>query len=271
MLRLYKRLLIGLITLIVLGVPLVYFAFTLLSEPESTCVDNIQNQNEEGIDCGGDCPFPCPIDARDSIEVASTHILPIGQNVYDIAIRVRNPDLELGMTNINYTLAINDITGEPITILRGRGFLLPKEEFYIIAPAVQMARAPGSASVMFDDITWGRPVVDNPQFEIINSVYQTLPAGSIFASEATGVVRNNSTFGFDSVTVSILLSDERGDLISIATSEVNTLLSGEARFFKVTWPGSFTRQVNEVQMIPRTNTLDEQNILRPPPEEEFNL
>ncbi len=34
----------------------------------ASCIDNIQNGNEEGVDCGGLCPAPCPTSCSDNIQ-----------------------------------------------------------------------------------------------------------------------------------------------------------------------------------------------------------
>lgn len=267
MLRAYKRFIIIALTLLVLGLPALVFVVPNLLKPEPTCFDNVQNQDEEGIDCGGGCPLPCEIAKKDEIEVVGSFVVPIGQNIYDIVVEIKNPSANLGVSVLDYDIKVYGIGGEEVKRLRDKDFLLPRETAFVITPGASFDRVPGSIEVIFDETTWVAPRVQDVGLEVASSTYRTLSQGSFFASEATGVVKNNSPFGFDAVVVSVLLFDDRGNILATATSEINTLKSKEARFFKVTWPESFSRPVREVRMIPRTNTMNEQNILRPPPGE----
>lgn len=263
MLRFYKQLLIGIITLFVIGVPVAYFVLKATIEPEPSCFDNLMNQDEEGVDCGGSCSSPCPIIFGPEIEVLETYAVSLGEARYDLVAKIRNPLDDRGSASLNYTLSIYDLDGERVETVEGRDFILPGEEVFIVAPGVESSRRPGKVEVEFDEIQWRKTNIDKPQLDIIDPVYRTFPSRGEFASEATGIVKNNSTFGFERVKVLILVFDDRDGLLAVASSEINTLESNQARFFKVTWPEQFSATVDEVRMIPRTNIFDEENILRP--------
>lgn len=263
MLRFYKQFLIGIITLFVIGVPLAYFAIKATIEPEPSCFDNLMNQDEEGVDCGGSCSFPCPVIFGPEIQVLETYIISLGGTRYDLAAKLLNPLDDRGSESLSYTFSIYDLDGEISKTIDARDFIMPGEEVFIVASGVELSKPPGKIGVEFEEIQWRRPNIDKPQLDIIDSVYRTLTSKSEFASEATGIVKNNSTFGFESVKVLILVFDDRSDLLAAASSEVNTLESNQARFFKVTWPEPFPAAVDEVRMIARTNIFDEENILRP--------
>ncbi len=270
MLRTYKRFLIVALTLLVLGTPVLFFALKGIVSPESTCVDNIKNQDEEGIDCGGSCPFPCRVIPKiDDVKTLRSFVVPAGNGLYDVIFDIKNPHSELGIPDLTYTVVLQDSGGEEIRKLTGKSFLLPGETAFVIIPAVRLDRVPATVNPIFHDALWVKPRIDPPALEVLNSTFRALPAGNTFSSEATGIVKNNSPYGFNAVVISILLFDNQGGIMGSITSEVNTLKSREARFFQVSWPEPFTRSVGEVRMIPRVNIMDEQNILRPPPQEEF--
>ena len=269
MLRVYKRIIIVFIALMAVGLPIVIIVVArTVSQPEPTGFDNVRKQDEKGVDCGGSCPLHCPDSSGELIEVGSTKVIRIGSNLYDVIARVKNPNSKLGAGVLNYTVRIRDIDGEVIKIVGGKDFLLPREEVFLVIPGVSLSRMPGVAEVIFEGITWQESLVPEPSLAVINPIYKTFSPGETFASEVTGAIKNVSTYGFNRVRVQILLFDEGGELLSAATSDINTLQSNEGRFFKVTWPEPFTRLVRDVKVLPRTNIFDEQNILRPEPEKE---
>lgn len=90
---------------------------------EPTCFDNILNQNEEGIDCGGTCDKVCPFRAT-TPNILWSRALEIAPGVYNLIAKVENPNFDFRMTggyifkayssdNILVEEVINDIELDP--------------------------------------------------------------------------------------------------------------------------------------------------------------
>ena len=77
----------------------VYYAFL---KPAPTCFDNIKNQDEEEIDCGGTSCIACEIKTLKQVEVTWAQLIPLGQNTYDLAAKIKNPNPNFGTTYVNY-------------------------------------------------------------------------------------------------------------------------------------------------------------------------
>ncbi len=81
--------------LIIVGIFLVlvgtgiYYAFL---KPAPTCFDGIKNQDEEEIDCGGSICISCEIKTLKEVEVIWVQAIPLNQNLYDLAAKIRNPN-----------------------------------------------------------------------------------------------------------------------------------------------------------------------------------
>ena len=82
--------------------------YFLVVKPAPSCFDKKQNQNEEGVDCGGVCSRIClpanlqPISLVDRVQT----FFPVTNKVTLLA-RIKNPNSTHG-ANISYTLILYD-------------------------------------------------------------------------------------------------------------------------------------------------------------------
>ena len=91
---------------------LIGFLIYLKYKPKPNCFDNIQNQNEENVDCGGVCTKQCPIVVSENIRVDKVGYVESGTNgKYDLYAQITNPNNFFGSSKFNYKFEIkNDYT-----------------------------------------------------------------------------------------------------------------------------------------------------------------
>ncbi len=78
----------------------VYFIFFRVAP---TCVDGKQNQNEQGVDCGGVCVNACFVAVTTKeIQIQNVSFVAGGENQYDVVAVVKNPNESMGPT-INHS------------------------------------------------------------------------------------------------------------------------------------------------------------------------
>ena len=63
---------------------------------EPTCFDNVLNQNEEDIDCGGTCDKVCPFRAT-TPNIIWSRALQIAPGIYNLLAKVENPNFDFRM------------------------------------------------------------------------------------------------------------------------------------------------------------------------------
>ncbi len=115
--------------IILLASFLVYLKF---QKPKEQCFNNRQDQNEEGIDCGGPCP-PCELKNFQFFKIYSPKVLIYLDKTFDLLGTIENPNQNLGLKKIRYQFLIYDLENNlqlqtPIE----ETILLPLEKRYLL-------------------------------------------------------------------------------------------------------------------------------------------
>ena len=248
-------------TLATLLAIVVYSAFFKVPD---TCFDNRQNQNEQGVDCGGICQAVC----QDKITGADLEITEIafvqGSNGrYDILGKVHNPNDEIGASAFVYTMLLKDSMGNILATRSGQGYILPQENKYVIELNVAAAAAPTLASLRISDIEWARfsGYQEKPAINIYQKRYGPIVAGVGFG-EAYGLLSNESPYDFRSIIVRVILRDSSGKPLAFNTTEMRTVKSREERDFRLIWPSAFPGTVERVEMDVDADVYHSDNFIR---------
>lgn len=94
-----------------------------------SCADQVQNQDEEGVDCGGACALLCE---APNISVVWSRSVRVAPGVYHTAAHVRNPDTAAA-GEVGYEVSLFDTENILVARREGEIFLAPGE----IAPLLE--------------------------------------------------------------------------------------------------------------------------------------
>jgi len=240
----------------------VYYAFL---KPAPTCFDGIRNQDEEEIDCGGISCISCEIKTLKQIEVSWAQSIPLAPGVYDLAAKIRNPNPNFGTAFVNYEFELKNQNGQVIGRKSGMTFILPNSVKYIIENNIENQSQIASVDLKIDTgdrLTWEKlKDYQAPELYVKDKKFEIASQANYFA-EASGVVKNGTTFGFDSVDVNIILFDSGSKVIGAAKSEINTLTAGEDRYFSVRWFFPINPQVKSFDVQAETNLFSDDNYMQ---------
>lgn len=266
--RFSKQLIIALIFLFILsgfGFLVYYF-----SQPAPSCFDGIQNQGEEGIDCGGPCLLTCEEKNLEEIEILWVKTLPGQNDFYDLAAQIKNLNQNYGSGQIPYHFELYDSGNNLIAQYSGSTFILPNQTKYLVQIRIEASHSGqvSEVNLSFGEIEWQK-LEDYrlPQLFIQQKEYHLLESEELGFSQAKGVLINKTNFDFDKIDIDILLFDSFHQLIALNTTEVKTLLAGQGRDFVATWFEKIEGQVSFVEMEAETNVFDPSNYLSPSKEE----
>jgi hypothetical protein len=259
--RNHKRLIILLIYLAIFSL-LGWLIYSWL-KTAPTCFDGKQNQNEEGLDCGGVCQKQCEkVFKTQDLIVKEKAFVEGGQGKYDVMARISNPNNELGGGEFSYDFKLEDSSGSILAERKGKSFILPVESKYIIETGLDTASAPQNIKVTVGDTKWVEFVgYENPELNIYNKRYDLISSG-VGYSEAKGLLRNESAFDFDSIKINVVLRDETGKPVAFNSTEMNTINSGEQRDFRLLWPVNFPGSVQGVEMEAEANVFNSENFIK---------
>jgi hypothetical protein len=237
---------------------LVYYSF----RPAPTCSDGIQNQGEEGIDCGGPCSS-CELAELNEIEVLWTKALLVRDNFYDLAAQIRNPNQNYGSGQLPYQFEIYDSASNLIGHFSGQTFILPNQTKYLIATRIESNRPIQRVELSFGkEINWQKlEDIQSFQLSVEKKEYRLLSDQEPGFSQTRALIVNRTNFDFDRIDIDVLLFDASRNLLAVNTSEIRTLLAGQERDFVTTWFNRIEGQVVFVEIEAETNVFDPSNFL----------
>lgn len=201
---------------------------------EDVCAghDDTQDDDKDGVPNG--CEERPP---TTELKVLDTKILTTGQDRYDVAIQVDNPNSEWGASPLEYSIALLDSKDNVInSSLETNSFILPGETKYLMTFNLLAVQKPAKAELTITYAEWIK--VQNyaaPEFKTETLTYQEVDEPGAFA-RLKGKVTNNTTFTFNNISIAIVLKDKAGKVIGLNRSSVETLTPGEGRDFIVTFP-----------------------------------
>ena len=105
-----------------------------------TCFDSIQNQDEEGVDCGGTCQKICLPNEFETIEVVDrVRILKVDDEHLSLLVKIQNNNIDFAAESFNYTFNIFDKSDKLITSIFGTSFIYQGEVKYIAVPNAKIS------------------------------------------------------------------------------------------------------------------------------------
>jgi len=225
---------------------LIVFLLISFFRPSPTCFDRIQNQNEEGVDCGGPCDAGCLGDVKDVV-VLWNRVFPISQSRYDVAMLIENPNLFAGAPIVHYQIKMHDDKGVLVALRGGTTFINPQERFMIFESNVQTAnRIPVQASIEFEKILWERIEQEKPDITAFNFAVTQFPAGRLDMS-----LRNGNFLPEEHLETAVALLDESGNVFAVSKTRVESIRPESSTNVAFTWPFPLERAPASIQSFIR--------------------
>ena len=154
--RIIKQIIIALITLGIFS--LIGGGIYLVHRPEATCFDGVQNQGEEGIDCGGPC-ISCELKYDPPIFVSEDPIILINENNrIDVLFKLINLSEDWGAKHLSYKVIFKGDNEAKQEFIKS-GFILPHETRYFLASNLVLGFQPTNVDIEIikEEINWAQP------------------------------------------------------------------------------------------------------------------
>jgi hypothetical protein len=239
--------------------------YTFVYVPPS-CFDGKLNQGEEGIDCGGQCATPCEWEKPEPIETEWSAYFKKKDNFYDLVARIRNKNNRFGSGFVPYVFIVKDKVQNVLKSVEGNSYIAPGQTGYIIETKIKLPEGFDTVTfrILDDQVKWEKPSLNlaGEDFKTFTRDVRRLYNEAYFA-EGSGTVRNQTSYNFGNVEISVVLYNKKKSVITVARTDMQDLKSGEEREFKVLWPEAFPiEDVDYVEVVPRTNVFSEENFKR---------
>jgi hypothetical protein len=233
--RVIKQTAYGIVFLVFLAV-ITFGIKAIFFKTVPTCFDNIQNQDEEGIDCGGSCSGFCdsnlyPLQSSVSIAIGSD------PKVLELYASVRNRNQDFAVRDFSYVFTIFNKSGDKMKAV-GQSYIYSGETKDILgfAPVDDNFSASQIDRVEFaidSPVDWvPADSFAKPRFSIQNFTVDTSEGRVIIK----GRVANQDSLTFPSLKVYALFQGQFGQITGISQTEISRIAPGEARDFTITHP-----------------------------------
>ncbi len=259
-----KQLIFGLIFVVVFGAVgfWVYKSF----QPTLTCFDKIQNQGEEGVDCGKVCGNTC-LESLLPIKVLDSRLFKIrdinGKMDYDALFRVSNPNTQFGSGNTEYELKVLDSQGNTLVSKNDSFYILPGQTKYIYEPLLKTSGPASSVELKITKVDWQKlQGIFSQQVKLVvrSKDYFLNNKPGVF-SRVTGDVFNSSDFDLDKVDVVVVIF-KNNTPIGVNRTDTRTLATQSDRFFEVDWVSPISETPDRIDVEATTNIFENSNFLR---------
>ncbi|MEK9166369.1 MAG: hypothetical protein AAB846_01395 [Patescibacteria group bacterium] len=215
--------------------------------PSPSCTDGRQNQQEEGVDCGGPC-VPCARNAKEPV-ILWTRFFPLTPGHFEAASLVENVNPNFGAKSAAYRRRLYDAKNILIASKEGKTFINPGERFVIYEPDIAVfKRVPVRAALEFSPVLWAPPDRDKPQLLVTEKEFQNDPVGKVRLK-----LRNEGLFAIENIEIAAVLLDAGGNAAGTSVSRVSRLEGEKELELFFTWRAPFEEPPERVEIFWRIN------------------
>ena len=211
---------------------LVYFLW-----PAPTCFDNRQNQDEEGVDCGGANCLPCA-NKISELNILWTRTIKISDGVYDVAALLENANQFLSAKYISYIIKLYDSNNILVALKENSTFIYPGEKFVIFEPSISTQnRIPVRALLEIDrsSLLWEKAESKPLKIDILRS-QKFLDEGMLLPARVETEIKNMSNLLYRNIQVIAVLWGGAGDVLGVSRTIIEKMDIDESKTITFTWP-----------------------------------
>jgi len=242
-----KYVIIGFLIIILL---LVIFVIDFKSP---TCTDGKQNQDEQGIDCGGQCENICKFSAEELVIKWSRFFI-VKEGIYNALAYVENPNINLETKGMSYIFKLYDENGILVYERKGITNIPAQRIIPIFEETIQTGnRIPKRTTFEFTSL----PVWKKTQQDLSAQADKTkLNTKNISIKNERGftkleaVLENPTLSQIQDIKVISILFDIEGNAVNSSRTVVDFIKKDSSEKIVFTWPYEFADSIAKIEIIP---------------------
>ncbi|MFZ3043715.1 MAG: hypothetical protein WA058_01245 [Minisyncoccia bacterium] len=213
-----------------------------------TCTDGIQNQNEDGIDCGGPCAYLCLVTEQPPT-VLFTKALNYGSGRTDIIASVENKNATAAAKDVPYHITLFGAGQALIQEVNGTLDLPPGATVPVYIPGIDTGKQ--TVTRAFLSIAASAPawfsMVGERNVPLASNIRQS---GSVDAPRIEATLSNSTTIPFNNVQVIVIVRNAAGDVIAASQTVLPSIPSQGQTNATFTWNKAFSDTPTAIQVVP---------------------
>lgn len=238
----------AILVILVFGIP-TYLHF---ANKPMTCSDGLQNQGENGIDCGGPCSKICAADSKQPI-VYYTRIFKVSDGKYNVFALVENTNQGVFSPEAEYSFKLYDKDNVLLVEKIGKTVIPPGRVFPIFEYALDTGtRIPQSVSfAISNNINWQRGVFPEANLSVNNKGFSATGTAPSLEAE----IINNEVHQVKDIKAFGLVYDSNENVIAASQTYIDNIPSqGKKQIFFV-WTTPFSDIPNKTQIFLLPNSI----------------
>ena len=234
--------------IIALGVAIAALILIPTVYQSPSCTDQKQNQEEEGVDCGGPCSYLCAALVEPPV-VRFTKALAQAPGRVDAVAYVENLNRGIAARNVPYTLTLYGANRTLVKTTSGVIDLPPFTVVPVFVPRfldMSIEGAQAFLSIENSEVRWfsyEKPVV-------VPTVEGTTVGGSIEAPRVTATITNKGVTPFKDITLVVVVYDTDKNVMAASQTIIPSLGAQRSTLATFTWSAPFPRTPAQIEITP---------------------
>lgn len=257
--RRIKQFLYGALYVIV-AAGVIFAVYFLFLRPSPSCFDRVQNQGEQGVDCGGPCAAVCIPQALQKITlIGNVSAFLSSPGHYTLLAQVANANAAVAAPAVDYRFDLYNATGTLIGSVLGNSFMYANEVKYLLAANVAVSTPVDHAALVVQDPAWVPAATQGavPQFQ--NPLPVTGSTVTTSTITVDGRIVNGDLAAFTNILVVAVFRGADGTTLGASQTTIDRLAPNETRDFSVVYPAGAAHgagaQSNTTEAIDPSLTL----------------
>lgn len=215
-----------------------------------TCTDGKQNQNEEGVDCGGSCAVTCAASVADPI-ILWSRTFPVTHGLYNAVAYIENPNSNLGVKMVTYRFKLYDEQNILVAERVGKAFIAPNERFAIFEPRINTGeRIPKRTFFEFIKFSdWTKLNKEMPKILVRGEKFSNINV----SPRVDATLQNGTIIDIAGINVVAIVYDKNDNAMAVSSTQVDKLKADSSYDVAFTWDVPFPSEPSRVEIIPRVD------------------
>jgi hypothetical protein len=216
--------------------------WSIISRRPPTCTDEIKNQDETGIDCGGAC-ISCELKNIQPIELLGYSVMPLKSGRVSLLIHVKNPNETHHASPFSYTVRLFDENNIERESFRGTTSLVANSDGYVLE-ANALYSDPQDVQFETNEVNWKlKESFAVPEIVIQNA--STTIDGNVV--RVKGTIENKSSFESENIHIIAVLGGDYNEDVYASEMVLTRLEPFRKEQFSVVFP-------NDAEIVQRLKT-----------------
>jgi hypothetical protein len=241
-----------LIILIIVGAVVAAFIAVVLIATfykTPTCSDGIQNQGEQGIDCGGPCPYLCTAQEQPPT-ILFTKVLQNAGGRTDVVAMVENKNINAAAKNVPYQITLYGADETFIQEVDGTLDLPPGATIPVYVPGILSGNQKAASAFLVIDASSPKWFSFVPNERIVPTISNITRSGITSEPRIDATLTNPSAAIMTNVQTIVLVYDANKNIIATSQTIVPVIEGQGQAVATFTWNNAFPGTPALIEVVP---------------------